>query len=131
MAMPIAPFRIAVPDAVLTDLRDRLRRTRWPDEVAGSGWDYGVPRAWLRELCEYWAEEFDWRRVENRLNTWPQFRTEIDGAPIHLVHVRGRGPAPMPLVVTVGWPSTFAEVPPESTGAHRSPAGWASFIRSG
>jgi pimeloyl-ACP methyl ester carboxylesterase len=110
--MAIVPYRIDVSDDVLADLRARLRRTRWPDEVADADWEYGVPRGWLRELCEHWSERFDWRAVEAQLNGWPQFRAEINGAPIHFLHVRGQGPAPLPLVITVGWPSTFAEVLP-------------------
>jgi pimeloyl-ACP methyl ester carboxylesterase len=110
--MTVVPYRIDIRDEALTDLRERLRRTRWPDEVAGSGWDYGVPRAWLRDLCDHWSESFDWRAIEARLNEWPQFRAEIAGAPIHFLHLRGQGPKPLPLLITVGWPSTFAEVLP-------------------
>jgi pimeloyl-ACP methyl ester carboxylesterase len=105
-------YRINVRDEVLDDLRDRLARTRWPDEAEGAGWEYGVPVAWLRELCAYWRDEFDWRSVEARLNEWPQYLAHIRGTPIHYLHVRGTTPSPVPLLVTVGWPSTFAEVLP-------------------
>ena len=105
-------FRINVPNDDLDDLRDRLTRCRWPDEAEGAGWDYGVPVAWLRELCDYWRDEFDWRREEERLNALPQFLTYIRGTPIHYLHVRGQGPSPVPLLLTVGWPDTFAEVLP-------------------
>jgi len=106
----VEPFRIAVPDEVIADLRERLGRTRWPDEVDGAAWDYGANLAYMRELVDYWRDRFDWRAEERRLNALPQFRTTIDGHLIHFVHVRGVGPAPLPLVITHGWPSCFAEI---------------------
>jgi microsomal epoxide hydrolase len=109
--MKVEPFRISVPEEVLVDLHERLRRTRWPDDPGG-GWRYGVPLAWLQALCEYWVDGFDWCKVERSLNSYPQFLAHVDGIPIHFVHVRGKGPAPVPLVMTVGWPSTFVEVLP-------------------
>ena len=96
----------------LDDLRERLRRTRWPDEIEDAGWDYGSNLGYVRELCAYWAERFDWRAQEERINRFPQFRTEIEGLGIHFVHVRGTGPAPRPLLITHGWPSTFVELLP-------------------
>lgn len=107
--MHISPFRIAVPDSVLTDLRERLARTRFPDEVPGSGWGYGSELAYVRELVAYWRDEYDWRAAEARLNAWPQFRAEVDGLGIHFIHVRGTGPKPLPLVITHGWPGSVAE----------------------
>jgi pimeloyl-ACP methyl ester carboxylesterase len=107
--MKIEPFRIAVSDAVLTDLRERLARTRFPDEIPGSGWDYGTELAYLRELVAYWRERYDWRAAETRLNALPQFRAEVDGLGIHFIHVRGKGPKPFPLVITHGWPGSVAE----------------------
>jgi hypothetical protein len=77
--MEVTPFRIEVPDAALDDLGERLRRTRWPEEEPVEDWSQGVPLAYLRELCRYWAEDYDWRATEARLNALPQFRTEIDG----------------------------------------------------
>ena len=109
MSVP-APFTIAVPGAVLDDLRARLARTRWPDEVDGAGWDHGTSLPYLRELVDYWITTFDWRAQEARLNALPQFVVPIDGLDVHFVHVRGTGPAPLPLVITHGWPSTFAEM---------------------
>jgi len=106
------PFSIHVPDAVLDDLRARLARTRWPDEVDGGGWDLGTDRAYLQGLVGYWRDGFDWRRVERALNAHPQFIADVDGVRIHFAHVRGRGPAPFPLILTHGWPSTFAELLP-------------------
>ncbi|HEX8133278.1 MAG TPA: epoxide hydrolase [Actinomycetes bacterium] len=103
------PFTIEVPDDTLADLKERLARTRWPDEVSGAGWDYGTNLAYLRELCAYWRDGFDWRAQERALNQLPQFRATVDGLGIHFVHVRGRGAHPFPLLVTHGWPSSFVE----------------------
>ena len=103
------PFRIQVPDAVLADLRDRLARVRWPDEVPGSGWSYGTDLATMKDLVAYWRDGFDWRAQEADLNAWPQFVTEIDGLDVHFVHARGVGPNPMPLLVTHGWPGSIVE----------------------
>lgn len=105
----IRPFRIDVPESELADLRHRLDRTRWPDELPGVGWDYGVPRDYLRELAEYWRHGYDWRAAEARLNEWPQFMTTIDGADIHFAHIRSPEPDATPLIVTHGWPGSFAE----------------------
>jgi pimeloyl-ACP methyl ester carboxylesterase len=107
--MGLTPFRIEVREDVLNDMRDRLRRTRWPDQIADSAWDYGTDIAYLRELVSYWAEGFDWRAQEAKLNALPQFVTEVDGARLHFVHVRGAGPNPMPLLLTHGWPGSFFE----------------------
>src|SRR5205814_10374656 len=105
----IRPFRIAVPQAALDDLRDRLARTRWPDELPGVGWDYGVPLGYLREPAEYWRTSYDWRAWEARLNEFPQFTTEIDGATMHFLHVRSPEPDALPLILTHGWPGSFVE----------------------
>ncbi|HZP40844.1 MAG TPA: epoxide hydrolase [Candidatus Binatia bacterium] len=107
--MRVEPFRIAVPDAVLADLRERLARTRFPDEIPGAGWTQGTDLAYLRELVAYWRERYDWRRAEAALNAVPQFRAHVGGLGIHFLHVRGRGPKPFPLVVTHGWPGSVAE----------------------
>jgi pimeloyl-ACP methyl ester carboxylesterase len=103
------PFRIEVPDAELTELTDRLRRTRWPDAEPVGDWSQGVPLAYLRDLCEYWATEYDWRATERRLNAFPQFRTEIDGVGIHFLHVRSPHENALPLVLTHGWPGSVLE----------------------
>ena len=105
----IRPFRVSVPDGDLDDLRHRLDRTRWPDELPGAGWDYGVPRDYLRELVHYWRHEYDWRATEARLNRWPQFITAIDGADVHFAHIRSPEPGATPLIVTHGWPGSFVE----------------------
>ncbi|MEU6244196.1 epoxide hydrolase family protein [Streptomyces sp. NPDC047024] len=105
----IRPFRIAVPDADLDDLRQRLDRTRWPDELPGVGWEYGVPGEYLRELAGYWRHTYDWRAAEERLNAWPQFMTTVDGADIHFAHIRSPEPDATPLMITHGWPGSVVE----------------------
>jgi pimeloyl-ACP methyl ester carboxylesterase len=105
----VTPFTIAVPQPVLDDLRARLAATRWPDEIPGIGWDHGTSLGYLRSLTAYWEQGFDWRAQEKRLNELHHFRAEINGLCIHFVHERGHGPAPMPLLLTHGWPSCFAE----------------------
>lgn len=106
----VQPFSIEIPEATLRDLRERLARTRWPDEVRDSGWDYGTNLAYLKNLVAYWRDGFDWRAQERRLNELSHFRTDIDGLGIHFIHVRGNGPSPFPLVLTHGWPSSFFEL---------------------
>jgi pimeloyl-ACP methyl ester carboxylesterase len=105
----IEPFVVAIDDAVLADLRERLIRTRWPDELSGAGWDYGTDLAYLKDLVATWVGEFDWRLHERALNRLHHFRADIDGLAVHFIHERGTGPAPMPLVLTHGWPSSFVE----------------------
>ena len=118
----IRPFRIDIAEADVNDLRTRLARTRYadelpPDEVAGKvegspappGWEYGVPVRYVRELVERWNEGFEWREQEARLNAYPQFMTEIDGQDIHFVHVRSAQPGATPLILTHGWPNMFTE----------------------
>ena len=107
--MPPRPFRIDIPDSVLDDLRERLDRTRWPDAIPDTGWDYGADVAYVRELCDYWRNEYDWRAQEAALNAWPQFLCEVDGVDIHYWHVRGQGPNPHPLLLTHGWPGSMFE----------------------
>jgi pimeloyl-ACP methyl ester carboxylesterase len=102
-------FRIEIAEAELEDLRDRLRRTRWPERETVDDWSQGVPLAYVRELCDHWASDYDWRATEARLNALPQFRTEIDGLGIHFIHVRSRDPDAIPLVMTHGWPGSVVE----------------------
>ena len=105
----IEEFRIDIPQADLDDLRDRLGRTRWPDQLAGVGWDYGIALADVRELAEYWRTGYDWRRHEQRLNGFAQFITEIDGQRVHFLHVRSPTPGALPLIMTHGWPGSVVE----------------------
>lgn len=102
-------FRIDFPDEALTDLRDRLTRTRWPAQL-DVGWSRGVPVGYLRGIVDYWLHTYDWRRWEARLNEFPQYLTDIDGQAIHFLHVRSADPAALPLLVTHGWPGSFVEL---------------------
>jgi epoxide hydrolase len=105
----ISPYRIDIPQGALDDLRDRLGRTRWPDELPGVGWDLGVPLDYLKGLAEYWATAYDWRSQEAALNEFAQFTTIIDGQNVHFLHVRSPEPAALPLLITHGWPGSVAE----------------------
>jgi len=100
-------FKIAVPDAVLSDLRDRLSRVRYPIDFANENWAYGTNRAYLEELVAYWRDQYDWRKHEAEINRFAHYRTTIDGVPIHFIHEPGKGPKPIPLILSHGWPWTF------------------------
>jgi pimeloyl-ACP methyl ester carboxylesterase len=116
------PFELHVPDAVLDDLHTRLALTRWPDEIAGSGWKYGTNRAYMRSLVEHWRDGFDWRAQEAKLNAFDQFRVELGGVDLHFIHQRGAGPDPMPLLLAHGWPGSvweFNELIPRLTDPAR------------
>ena len=105
----IRPFRIAVPDSDLTDLRERLSRTRWPERECVEDWSQGIPLDYVRELAGYWADGYDWRAREARLNGFDQFITEIDGLDIHFIHQRCANPDALPLIITHGWPGSIVE----------------------
>ena len=105
----ISPYRIDIPQGALDDLRDRLGRTRWPDELPGVGWDLGVPLDYLKGLAEYWATTYDWRGQEAALNEFAQFTTIIDDQNVHFLHVRSPEPGALPLLITHGWPGSIAE----------------------
>ena len=102
----IRPFRVDVPQAELDDLRDRLARTRWPDDYEGVGWDYGTDLTTMKELATYWRDGYDWRRQEAYLNSFPHFTAELDGEELTFLHVRGTGPDPIPLLLLHGWPDS-------------------------
>jgi pimeloyl-ACP methyl ester carboxylesterase len=108
--MQVTPFTVAISPVLLNDLRERLVRTRWPDEVNDDAWAWGTRSDMLRELVSYWADGFDWRAQEAALNRLPQFRAEIDGFGVHFIHVRGKGSNPRPLLITHGWPGSFIEM---------------------
>ncbi len=105
----ILPFRIEIPQAALDDVQDRLRRAAWPDELPGAGDSYGQAVGRIRALADYWLERYDWRATEARLNSYPQFTTEIDGETIHFLHVRSSRPDATPLILTHGWPGSVLE----------------------
>jgi pimeloyl-ACP methyl ester carboxylesterase len=105
----ISPYRIDIPQGALDDLRDRLGRTRWPDELPGVGWDLGVPLDYLKGLAEYWATTYDWRGQEKAMNEFAQFTTVIDDQNVHFLHMRSPEPEALPLLITHGWPGSIAE----------------------
>ena len=107
--LQIEPFTIDLPEAALEDLQERLARTRMPDEQNGVGWMLGMNQAYLRQLLDYWQHDFDWRVQERRLNQFEQFKTRIDGVDIHFIHQRSTEPDAFPLILTHGWPGSFAE----------------------
>ena len=109
MPSAIMPIHLDVPEAELDDLRTRLRNTRWVDRETVTDWSQGIPLAYVQELCGYWADGYDWRRVEARLNAIGQFRTEIDGLQIHFLHARSPEPNALPLLMTHGWPGSVVE----------------------
>jgi pimeloyl-ACP methyl ester carboxylesterase len=109
MSDDVTPFRIEVPESDLIDLRERIHRTRWPEAETVTGWSQGVPLSYVRELCEYWADRYDWRATEARLNALPQFTAEIDGLAIHFIHARSPHRDALPLIITHGWPGSVIE----------------------
>src|SRR5262245_18172533 len=126
----ISPFRIDIPQSDLDDLRDRLDRTRWPEQLPGQPWQKGAPVDDIRELAEYWRDSYDWRSQEKVLKQYPQFLTEIDGQTIHFMHVVSPEPVAFPLILMHGWPGTVVEFldvigplsDPRSYGGDRSTA---------
>jgi pimeloyl-ACP methyl ester carboxylesterase len=109
MSDSIRPFRIDIPDAVLTDLRQRLHATRWPDAELVDDWSQGAPLAWVQDMCRYWADSYDWRAREARLNRFDQFITTLDGLDVHFIHQRSPHPQARPLLITHGWPGSIVE----------------------
>lgn len=120
----IHPFKLSIAESTLDDLQTRLRLTRWPDKETVNDWSQGVPLAAIRELCEYWQKEYDWRRCEALLNSYSQFTTTIDGVEFYLLHIRSKHEDALPLLLTHGWPGSILEfrhvidqlVDPESHG---------------
>ncbi len=104
------PFTLDVPDATLTDLKQRLERVRWPDQPPhGSAWQFGTDLTYLQQLVGYWKDSFDWRQQEAKLNAFPQFKAEAGGIDVHFIHIQGNGPNPMPLLLSHGWPGSVWE----------------------
>src|SRR5262249_6207273 len=105
----VRPFKINVPDAELSELRQRINATRWPDRETVTDDSQGVPLAMMQDLARYWAKDYDWRKCEATLNALPQFMTEIDGLDIHFIHVRSKHENALPMIVTHGWPGSVIE----------------------
>ena len=105
----VRPFTVEISDATLTDLRDRLARTRWPNEEPVDDWSQGLPLAYAQELCRYWEHDYDFAAAQARLNSYPQFIAEIDGLDIHFLHVRSPEPDALALIITHGWPGSIVE----------------------
>jgi pimeloyl-ACP methyl ester carboxylesterase len=109
MTGAIKPFRIAISDEILADLKSRLARTRWPEAELVDDWSQGAPLRWIQEMCTYWADGYDWRAREAKLNRFEQFTTEIDGLDIHFLHMRSKEANALPLIITHGWPGSIVE----------------------
>jgi pimeloyl-ACP methyl ester carboxylesterase len=109
MSEQITPFTVAIEDAQLQDLRERLEKTRWPENETVDDWNQGIPLAYTRELADYWLNQYDWRRFEEKLNGWPQFKTEIDGVDIHFIHRKSPNENALPLIISHGWPGSVVE----------------------
>ncbi|MBP0597989.1 epoxide hydrolase [Herbaspirillum sp. LeCh32-8] len=105
----VVPFRVAVPQARIDDLKQRLAATRWPDRETVSDWSQGVPLDAAKRLVTYWHDRYDWRKFERKLNAFPQFRTTIDGLGIHFIHVKSKHADAMPIILTHGWPGSIVE----------------------
>jgi len=109
MSEEIRPYKIHTTDQELDDLKRRLRATRWPDAETVGDWSQGVPLSYVQQVCNYWANKYDWRKTEARLNAQPQFRAEIDGVGIYFLHIRSPHAAATPLILTHGWPGSIIE----------------------
>ncbi|WP_379131020.1 epoxide hydrolase family protein [Paenibacillus sp. sgz500958] len=105
--MTVERFRIHISDHILDDLQERLHRVRWPDQLVGSGWERGTELVELQSLVSYWRDQYDWRAQEAELNRLSQYRCTIDGIDVHFVHERGKGPNPIPIILTHGWPDSY------------------------
>jgi len=106
----IKPFSVDVSRQVLDDLKARLKLTRWPDEITGSGWTFGAGLFYMKELIAYWQDHFDWRKIENEINAYSNFIADINGHSVHFIHVKGKGKRSVPLIITHGWPGSFLEM---------------------
>ena len=122
MSAAALPFRLHILDSAIDDLRERLVRTRFPDQAPGEPWAYGTDVAYLKQLVEHWHSRFDWRAQEARLNAFPQFKVPLHGIDVHFLHVMGKGPQPYPLLLSHGWPGSvfeFLDVIPRLTDPAR------------
>jgi pimeloyl-ACP methyl ester carboxylesterase len=103
-------FKCEIPQSVIDDLKFRVSHTRWTDEIKESSWEYGANLSYIKELADYWVHKFDWRKIENEINRYPNYIIEIDGVKIHFLHIKGSGKISVPLIITHGWPGSFLEM---------------------
>ena len=122
--MTVQPFTINVPQAVLDDLRDRLARTRWPDEPEGAGWAYGTNLGYMKTLVDYWLNKYDWRKHEAALNKYAHFKADVDGVNVHFIHERGKGPNPTPIILTLWMAGLVLSFSQGYSDAHRPGEVW-------
>ena len=106
----IKKIEINLAQSFLDDLQTKLKLTRWPDEIENSGWTYGASLSYMKELADYWANNFNWRKIESEINKFGNFIAQIDGYKIHFLHIRGKGEKSVPIIITHGWPSSFLEM---------------------
>ena len=106
----ITEFTCKISQPVVDDLKFRISQTRWTDEIKDSGWQYGANLSYIKELADYWLNKFDWRKVEDEINQYPNYIAEIDGIKIHFLHIKGKGKISVPLIITHGWPGSFLEM---------------------
>jgi pimeloyl-ACP methyl ester carboxylesterase len=106
----ISRFECHIPQSAIDDLQERIQRTRWPDEITGSDWQFGAKLSYMRELADYWMNTFDWRKTEDQINAYPNYIAEIDSVKIHFVHVRGKAKNTVPIIISHGWPGSFLEM---------------------
>ena len=106
----ISEFKCFIEQRAIDDLRARVKQCRWTDEIKDSGWEYGASLSYMKELAEYWVNEFDWRKTENEINGYPNYIAEIDGINVHFLHIKGKGKTSVPMIITHGWPGSFLEM---------------------
>jgi pimeloyl-ACP methyl ester carboxylesterase len=109
MSTSVTPFTVDIPQSELDELQRRLENARWPEQETVQDWSQGIPLSYTREIAQYWATDYDWRRFEKKLNSWPQFRTEIEGVGIHFIHRRSPHENALPLIISHGWPGSVVE----------------------
>ncbi|WP_282180385.1 epoxide hydrolase family protein [Maribacter stanieri] len=120
----IEKFKVNIPQSELDDLNDRIKKVRWPDEIKNSDWKYGTSLSYIKELADYWLEEFDWRIIEKEINSFPNFIADVDGNQIHFLHIKSNKKNTIPIIITHGWPGSFLEmlkIIPHLTESEESP----------
>jgi pimeloyl-ACP methyl ester carboxylesterase len=106
----ITEFKCNISQVFIDDLKSRISQTRWTDEIKNSGWQYGADLSYMKELSDYWLNKFDWRKIENEINLYPNYIADIEGIKIHFLHVKGNGKKSLPIIITHGWPGSFLEM---------------------